>query len=244
MKRAELAIKIILTKPQGGLNLVREMRHEIIMDILRVEDRFSKRLIELTNGSPSFTVVLGIVAAAVLLSIALTLVHFVPGLNIFKHMDSYFVDAEGKPALIRGSIEAAAIAAFIGGVVSVFTRLAQFETRRGVDPKLLFMNALARPYIGTAMAMFIVAVQGFGLFSIATAKPDAQNFAFFLIVIDSFRDLASGSLQTLLGVSKGDLGVGVQTAAPLGVHRCLSTSTKRSSRTGGRAATRSISSPH
>jgi hypothetical protein len=186
LNRAELAIDVILLKPQGGLNLVREMRHEIILDVYRAEGKFSENLINLTNGSPSFTVFLGVTFASFLFCFLLLIIHLYPFLNVFTRMDRYFVDgaaALNGAAALKGSIEGAAVAAFAGGVVSVLTRLEQFEARRGVDPKLLFLNAISRPYIGAIMAMFVVAVQGLGLFSIADTKPDAKNFAFFLIVV-------------------------------------------------------------
>jgi len=207
MKRVELAIDIILAKPQGSLNLVRKLRHEIIMDIYRAEDKFFKKLIEFTNGSPSFTVVLGVATASLFFMAVLALMHYYPGINIFRRMDNYFPMAkDGPPVLITGSIEVAAIAAFAGSVVSVLTRLEQFEARRGVDPKLLFLNAVARPYIGAAMAMFVVAVQGFGLFSVAAAKPEEKNFAFFLIVVGFLSGFSERFATDFIGSVEGGLG--------------------------------------
>ncbi len=217
MKRAELAIDVILLKPQGSLNLVREMRHEIIMDIYRAEDKFSRQLLQFTNGSPSFTVVLGVVTASFFFSLLLAVIHIFPQINIFTRMDRYFQhtvaqqpNASGsivdQTVLAAGSIEGAAIAAFAGGVVSVLTRLEHFETRRGIDPKLLFLNAVSRPFIGAVMAMFIVAVQGFGLFSIATANPAEVKFAFFLIVVGFLAGFSERFATDFIGNVEGGLG--------------------------------------
>jgi hypothetical protein len=198
LNRATLAIDAILRKPNGSLNLAREMRHEILLDIYRAENRFSEMLLNVTSGSPSFTVVLGVAAASLIFAPLLALIHGVEFMNVFSRMDQYFGDG-----LTKGSIEAAAIAAFAGGLVSVLTRLEQFEARRGIDPKLLFFNAAFRPYIGTIMAMFVVAVQGLGIISIVEAKPNKPEFAFFLIVVGFLSGFSERFATDFIGSVEG-----------------------------------------
>jgi len=58
-------------------------------------------------------------------------------------------------------------AAFLGGVVSIATRLGEFAKVRGLDPFAMFWTALLKPLIGVTLSMFILAalageIVGFG----------------------------------------------------------------------------------
>jgi hypothetical protein len=48
-------------------------------------------------------------------------------------------------------------AAFLGGVVSIATRLGEFAKVRGLDPFAMFWTALLKPLIGVTLAVFILA---------------------------------------------------------------------------------------
>ena len=67
--RTKTVVSFLLKEPTaGGLVFAREVRHEILMDIYRAEP-ISRHIIKITNGSPSFAVVLGVAASAILLLI-------------------------------------------------------------------------------------------------------------------------------------------------------------------------------
>jgi hypothetical protein len=58
-------------------------------------------------------------------------------------------------------------AAFLGGVVSIATRLGEFAKVRGLDPFAMFWTALLKPLIGVTLSVFILAalageIVGFG----------------------------------------------------------------------------------
>jgi len=48
-------------------------------------------------------------------------------------------------------------AAFLGGVVSIATRLSEFAKVRGLDPFAMFWTALLKPLIGVTLSLFILA---------------------------------------------------------------------------------------
>ncbi len=200
MSRTELAVAVILSKPNSSLRFVREIRHEILMDIYRAEP-FSKHIIYITNGSPSFTVAFGVATSSLFLLLFIALVYAFPGINLFSFMDRFF-SSTNPP-----SVETAAIAAFWGAVVSMLIRLEQFETRRAVDPKLLYLNAISKPFIGVIISLFVVAVQGIGLYSLATITgPSDQKFSLFLIVVGFLAGFSERFAGDIIGGVEGSLG--------------------------------------
>lgn len=60
VQRASIAIKSASNKDKPSLALSREIRHEIVMDILRTDDWLSRLITKITNGSPSVTVIFGV----------------------------------------------------------------------------------------------------------------------------------------------------------------------------------------
>jgi hypothetical protein len=58
---------------------------------------------------------------------------------------------EGKALAVIAS------AAFIGGVISIATRLREFSRVRDLDPFAMFWTAMLKPLIGVVLAMFILA---------------------------------------------------------------------------------------
>ena len=191
------------------------MRHEILIDIYRVEDKHANWLIEKTNGSPAVTAVLGILTAATLFVILLTF-SCVMLLSLEYLLD---VDVTGYMSKTFGNFAPlfpwAIVAAFIGGTASVLMRLDSFEARRGVDPKLLFLNAVFKPYIGMIISFFVVSVQGIGLISVPglnnSAKiPDANvvqtagatTATFFLLAVGFLSGFSERFAKDFIGTTE------------------------------------------
>ena len=65
VQRASIAIKSASNKDKPSLALSREIRHEIVMDIFRTDDWLPRLITKITNGSPSVTVVFGVVFSTV-----------------------------------------------------------------------------------------------------------------------------------------------------------------------------------
>jgi hypothetical protein len=65
-----------------------------------------------------------------------------------------------------------ASAAFLGGVISIATRLGDFSRVRDIDPFAMFWTALLKPLIGVVLAIFILAVLASESINIAVVGKD------------------------------------------------------------------------
>jgi len=214
-KRAELAVYATLAKPQPALALSREVRHEIVMDIYRTDDWFSRLVTSVTNGSPSVTVAFGVFFSL------FTFVSLLSLMAVFAPIDLQRIFSVGPDLIACG-----ATAAFAGAMVSVLIRLDQFEARRGVDPKLLFLNAVFKPYIGSIISLFVVAVQGLGIISIPGVNLDVgstgSKVAFWLIVVGFLSGFSERFASDLIGGAEGKFGLGRPTGPVQGESRSAS----------------------
>jgi hypothetical protein len=202
--RTKTVVSFLLKEPTaGGLVFAREVRHEILMDIYRAEP-ISRHIIKITNGSPSFAVVLGVAASAILLLILAMILP--PILNLLGVHPLLYIDrsfsAQTPPAL-----GAAALAAFLGAIASILIRLERFEARRAIDPKLLFLNAFFRPFVGMLLGLFVIGVQGIGLFSIGTGNsdPGQSKFSLFLMVVGFLAGFSERLAGDIVGTVEGSL---------------------------------------
>lgn len=200
-KRAELAVSATLAKPQPALALAREVRHEIVMDIYRTDDWLSRLVTAVTNGSPSVTVAFGVFFSM------LSFIGFLLLMAYISPVDIQSIFKVGPDLIACG-----AASAFAGAMVSVLIRLDQFEARRGVDPKLLFLNAVFKPYIGAIISLFVVAVQGLGIISIPgvdlNLPTTGSNVAFWLIVVGFLSGFSERFASDLIGGAEGRFGIG------------------------------------
>jgi hypothetical protein len=150
LERAELAINLLINKPGPYLSLVREIRHEINNDLCWNGGPFQRFLISLTGGSTVMTVVWGAICTSIVGIFTFTLI------SAFAHELPFF---KVKAEVIAGT----AVPAFCGAIVSILARLDNFETAKGSDPKLIFMTAFFKPYIGMVTGVFIVCAIAVGV---------------------------------------------------------------------------------
>jgi hypothetical protein len=68
-------------------------------------------------------------------------------------------------------------AAFIGGVVSILSRLGQFSQIRGLDPIAVFLTVLLKPLIGVILSIFILAVLAGQIINFGFLPPDPLALA-------------------------------------------------------------------
>jgi hypothetical protein len=78
--------------------------------------------------------------------------------------DIFFMDGRAITVIVS--------AAFIGGVVSIATRLREFSRVRDLDPFAMFWTALLKPLIGVVLAMFILATLAGGVISFGFLDSD------------------------------------------------------------------------
>lgn len=67
--------------------------------------------------------------------------------RLFEHV--FFMDQRALLVIVS--------AAFLGGVVSIATRLSEFAQVRGLDPFAMFWTAFLKPLIGVTLSLFILA---------------------------------------------------------------------------------------
>jgi hypothetical protein len=140
-REAGAAIPALLSdKPE--LVFARTLRVQAEIEVLRHNGWLTRLLLWMTGGSPVLTVWVGAFAAATVgVGAALLWLQDVALLKALTPLDS----------------STALAAAFVGGLVSVLTRLQGFARLSDVDHVFQFVNAFARPFIGAAFGVFAFA---------------------------------------------------------------------------------------
>ena len=146
VREAGAAVSALLSE-QPELVFARALRVETENELLRHNGLVKRTLIRLTDGSPLLTVCLGAFGAL--------------GLGLATHLAWYALQEFGPvKALVpfdqvQGS--AVASAAFLGGLVSILSRLKSFSRLGDFDHVFLFTNALFKPFIGVIFGLFAYA---------------------------------------------------------------------------------------
>jgi Protein of unknown function (DUF2934) len=166
LRRTEVAVNLLIKDP-ASLPLVRELRFEITNDLIWNGGPFQRILIRLTGGSTSMTVVWG--------ALFTTIIGIPSLLFLFSSLDSR--TSTNFLQLRQEIIVGTAVPAFLGAVVSILARLSDFDGYRNTDPKVLFMTAFFKPYIGMVTGLFIVSALAIGIGSIGdvTLVPAASG---------------------------------------------------------------------
>lgn len=142
---AQVAMQGLL-RESPKLQFARTVRYRLEMELLRNNGRATRHLVGWTDGNP-----VAIVGMGVLLTCLLTPLLYV-GWQFLPHgLMSGILPGTGEalPALIAS--------AFLGGVVSLLSRLREFSRVRDFDPIFLFWNGLLKPYVGIIFAFFVFA---------------------------------------------------------------------------------------
>jgi hypothetical protein len=149
MREAGAAIPALLSlKPE--LVFARTLRIQAEIALLRHNGWFLRRLIRWTGGSPVLTVGLGALGAALIGAAPLLFWREQLGIGPF------LASIEDLP-----TVATAVAAAFLGGLVSVLTRLQAFSRLGDFDHIFLFANALFKPFLGAVFGLFAyVSIKG------------------------------------------------------------------------------------
>lgn len=143
VREAGAAIPALLSaKPD--LVFARTLRVQTEIDLLRHNGPTTRTLLWLTGGSPVLTICLGSLAA---LLVGITCVAL------------WLQDLESLKALapLDAHVPTAIAAAFLGGLVSVVARMQGFARLGDFEHLFLFINALARPFMGAIFGVFAYA---------------------------------------------------------------------------------------
>ncbi|HEX3208832.1 MAG TPA: hypothetical protein VHQ91_05610 [Geminicoccaceae bacterium] len=146
VREAGAAVAALLSE-QPELVFARALRVETENELLRHNGLVKRTLIRLTDGSPLLTVCLGAFGAL--------------GLGLATHLAWYALQGLGPvKALVpfdQAQGSAVASAAFLGGLVSILSRLKSFSRLGDFDHVFLFTNALFKPFIGVIFGLFAYA---------------------------------------------------------------------------------------
>jgi hypothetical protein len=141
VREAGAAIPALLSdKPE--LVFARTLRMRADIDLLRHNGWLTRFLLWMTGGSPVQTVCVGALAATLFgLMATLLWLQNIPILKSIVPFDAQLVVA----------------AAFLGGLVSIMTRLQSFARLTDFEHVFQFVNAFARPFLGAAFGVFAFA---------------------------------------------------------------------------------------
>jgi|SRR5208282_3706481 len=151
---------LLADKPK--LILARDERLRLQMDVYRQAGGFTKYLARISSGSTAALVLAALTASLLIWTmIVIIFTVLVKGIlfRFFGHnftIDSpvlqdgvFFMDGRALLVIV--------FAAFLGGVVSIATRMREFSLIRDLDPFLVFWTAMLKPLIGVVLSVFLLA---------------------------------------------------------------------------------------
>lgn len=152
VREAGAAVAALLSdKPE--LVFARSLRVQAENGLLRHDGWLMCQLLRVTDGSPVLTVCLG-AFFALFLGIG---AHFAwVGLNGFSAVMALVPFDAADTSAVAG-------AAFLGGLVSILSRLTSFSRLGDFDHVFLFLNSLFKPFIGVIFGLFAYAFWQSGL---------------------------------------------------------------------------------
>jgi hypothetical protein len=155
VREAGVAVTALLSdKPE--LVFARSLRLQAENELLRHDGWLKRTLIRFTDGSPVLTVCLGAFgAAAAGLAIVLA--------TVLLRGTPLAIDPTALIPFDVAHSSAIAGAAFLGGLVSMLSRLQAFSRLGDFDQVFLFFNALFKPLIGVIFGLFAFAFWKSGL---------------------------------------------------------------------------------
>lgn len=142
---AQVAMQGLL-RESPKLQFARTVRYRLEMELLRNNGVATRYLVSWTGGNPVAIVGMGVLLTCIIGLIKHILLPYLP-----DGFASRILPGEGDALL------ALSAAAFLGGVVSLLSRLREFSRLRDFDPIFLFWNGLLKPYVGIIFAIFVFA---------------------------------------------------------------------------------------
>jgi hypothetical protein len=143
LPEARVAVAALLQK-KPKLQLARTIRYRMEKELLLNNGWLTRHLVRFTDGNSVVLVGLGVLLTSLLGFIVYLLM---PWLMAQPYFRSLTLLGDKNTLLI-------AEAAFLGGVVSIISRLREFSKLRDFDPVFLFLNALLKPALGIILGMF------------------------------------------------------------------------------------------
>lgn len=147
VREAGAAIPALLSA-NPELVFARSLRVQAENKLLRHNGLFKRVLIRVTDGSPLLIVGLGVFLALLL----------GPAVHLLWQAVQGFGAIGALIPFNPGHTSAVAAAAFLGGLVSILSRLSSFSRLGDFDHAFLFFNALSKPFVGVVFGLFAYAL--------------------------------------------------------------------------------------
>jgi hypothetical protein len=182
---------------QSALEAVLEQKPQLILardELLRIQFEIYQNwgyisgwLARISDGSSTVLVMAALLASLFLWSTVVIAIWLLVNDRVFPILKASGISAFAQNVFFMDPRALLVIvsAAFMGGVVSIATRLGEFTKIRGLDPFAMFWTALLKPLIGVVLSVFILAtlageIVGFGflgkdplgLVIVEAGKPD------------------------------------------------------------------------
>lgn len=154
----EIALKSLASE-RPKLSFVRGLRTELELNSEMYSRGLPRLIKKIAGPTPLSAMIAG-------LSTTLILSPFIYGILIFffgDRLENYF--SVTTVIVLTG-------AAFLGGVVSLLSRLEEFAALRLYNPNLIFFTAFFKPFIGVALTLFVYSIFDLGLIKVSGFNTD------------------------------------------------------------------------
>lgn len=131
------------------LILARDERLRMQVEVYRQSGFISRLLANISSGSPVGLVLAALLASLILWGIFVLVIFGSSGVFSRPPFDKFFFMNGTLLAVITS-------AAYVGGVVSIATRLHEFSRVRDLDPFAMFWTAMLKPLIGVVLSVFVL----------------------------------------------------------------------------------------
>lgn len=178
-RRLQFVTTCALQEPPQ-LVLARDELLRIQLEISQNRGVVSKWIARWSGGSSTVTVLLALVASLFLWGAMVVGVRILLDGKILLKFLNFEVSVSDRLSLLfknvffmdQRALLVVVSAAFLGGVVSIATRLAEFAKVRGLDPFAMFWTALLKPLIGVTLSVFILAALSGGIVGLGILDKD------------------------------------------------------------------------
>ncbi len=170
----ELALKSLASE-RPKLSFVRGLRTELELNSEMYSHGLPRFIKMIAGPTPLSAMIAGLATTLIMSPLVYAILIFL----FSEHLQNYFDVATFS--VLSG-------AAFLGGIVSLLSRLEEFAALRLYNPNLIFLTAYFKPFIGVALTIVVYAIFDLGLIQISGFNTDgaAADKQFLLVWVIGF----------------------------------------------------------
>ena len=170
----ELALKSLASE-RPKLSFVRGLRTELELNSEMYSHGLPRFIKKIAGPTPLSAMIAGLATTLIMSPLVYAILIFL----FSEHLQNYFDVATFS--VLSG-------AAFLGGIVSLLSRLEEFAALRLYNPNLIFLTAYFKSFIGVALTIVVYAIFDLGLIQISGFNTDgaAADKQFLLVWVIGF----------------------------------------------------------